>query len=563
MQLHLRTLLSSAVVTALAYMPNAYAGTDTWFTPLTESAPVTAPNSYEEINAPWVAPGDIHFKNLINMRTIEDEIAGKGQSVLRSLNSGRSASMFDMIAYSDDGRYLFIPHETPWGAGASRYDMWSGKNMVIFQGDGAGEMCQFFEPEEPRDPTDTCPYWKADYAAFDPARFTPNGTVFLGEEWSGEGRIIEILNPLADPEEIEYRELNSIANVAHEGINFSKKYSDTIYYIDEWRSGSIYKFVMKTPGDYTVGQTFVLVVDDFVANGGTPEDYYNEGNNLLIRTGMATWVPITDADGNYTTAIDPFRNGPTNDPRTEDDTRGGRPAADEVNGTPFGRPEDMEVGMLNGNEVIYFTATSENSVYAVEMLEDNKANVKLFATGLDDFGATPTNLGHAPTTGSLNSPDNLAQDALGNIYIIEDAPNGSDTGGDIWLARDADNDGVAESLDHFLSIRVDGSEATGMIFNPAKPTEFVVAVQHPDSTSLGNPNAVVVTDPATGEPAEPGQCAEFIGEEEYALAPCAGGYGDAVWKFKLDNIENQAFVKRLKWTQLVSKLRTTYSRYSR
>ena len=67
MQLHLRTLLSSAVVTALAYMPNAYAGTDTWFTPLTESAPVTAPNSYEEINAPWVAPGDIHFKNLVNI----------------------------------------------------------------------------------------------------------------------------------------------------------------------------------------------------------------------------------------------------------------------------------------------------------------------------------------------------------------------------------------------------------------------------------------------------------------------------------------------------------------
>jgi secreted PhoX family phosphatase len=289
---------------------------------------------------------------------------------------------------------------------------------------------------------------------------------------------------------------------------------------------------MKTPGDYTVGQTFVLVVDDFVANGGTPEDYYNEGNNLLIRTGMATWVPITDADGNYTTSIDPFRNGPTNDPRTEDDTRGGRPAADEVNGTPYGRPEDGEVGVLNGNEVFYFTATSENSVYAVEMLEDNKANVKLFATGNEDFGATPTNLGHAPTTGVLNSPDNLAQDALGNIYIIEDAPNGSETGGDIWLARDADNDGVAESLDHFLSIRVDNSEATGMIFNPAKPTEFVVAVQHPESTNLGNP----------GE---------------------SGGYGDAVWKFKLDNIENQAFVKRLKWTQLVSKLRTAYSSYSR
>jgi secreted PhoX family phosphatase len=98
--------------------------------------------------------------------------------------------------------------------------------------------------------------------------------------------------------------------------------------------------------------------------------------------------------------------------------------------------------------------------------------------------ATPKNAGFAPTTGRINSPDNLAQDALGNIYVIEDAPNGSSTGGDIWFARDEDNDGVAESVDHFLSVRVAGSEATGMIFNPANPLEFAVNVQHPESADL-------------------------------------------------------------------------------
>ena len=144
MQLHLRTLLSSAVVTALAYMPNAYAGTDTWFTPLTESAPVVSEpdNAFKEINAPWVLAEDgMHFKNLVNMRTIEDEIAGQGQTVVRALNAGSVASMFDMIAYSADGRYLFIPHETPWSAGVSRYDLWSGKNVVIFEGDGQAIGC--------------------------------------------------------------------------------------------------------------------------------------------------------------------------------------------------------------------------------------------------------------------------------------------------------------------------------------------------------------------------------------------------------------------------------------
>src|SRR5690606_17070526 len=116
---------------------------------------------------------------------------------------------------------------------------------------------------------------------------------------------------------------------------------------------------------------------------------------------------------------------------------------------------------------------------------------------------TPKNAGFASTSGVLNSPDNLAQDALGNIYIIEDAPNGSSTGGDIWFLRDADTDGVAESLDHFLTIQVAESEATGMIFNPVKPTEFVVAVQHPRSTDL----------------------------EGYPT-----GFGDAIWTFDLSNV---------------------------
>jgi secreted PhoX family phosphatase len=168
----------------------------------------------------------------------------------------------------------------------------------------------------------------------------------------------------------------------------------------------------------------------------------------------------------------------------------------------------MEVARLaNGNEVMYFTATSENAVYTVEMLPDNKAMVRVLVSG-----ATPKNVGFAPTTGGLNSPDNLAQDALGNNYVIEDAPNSSSTGGDIWFVRDADNDGSAESLDHFMSIRVEGSEATGMIFNPLRPTQFVVNVQHPNSTNL---------------------------------AKYPNGFGDAMWQFDVAGTE-RTFVRKLR-----------------
>jgi len=504
-----RMSAASLLVGSMVFgVPSVFAGTDTWFTPLTESAPVVAPNAVEELTAPWVAPAGMSQVNLTSMDEIESSVF---QTVQRAANSGRNASMWDMLAYHPSGQVIFIPHETPWGAGVSRYFPRWDFNQLIFAGDGMGEMCEDFVPEEPRDPTKNCPYWENDFAAFDPARWTPNNTVWLAEEWSGLGRVVEILNPLAPKHFIKWRVLESIANVAHEGIKFSKEWDDTVYYIDEWNSGSIYKFVMKKKGDYTKGQTFVLVVDDYVASGGVAADLWNDPSNAgATRFGLATWVPITNSNGDPLPGItDPFRDGPTNDPRTNIDTRGGRFAADDVNGTPYGRPEDAEIGKLaNGNEVLYVTITSENGVLAIEQLGRHKTMVHLFASG----STTPTNVGHTPTTGALNSPDNLAIDALGNIYVIEDAPNSSSTGGDIWMARDTNNDGVAESLDHFLSIRVNGSEATGMIFHPKKPEKFVVAVQHPESTNLST-----VPD----------------------------GFGDAMWEFDLTEV-NRDFAKDLK-----------------
>jgi len=221
----------------------------------------------------------------------------------------------------------------------------------------------------------------------------------------------------------------------------------------------------------------VLVVDGFA---GDSASHWNAGINVrAVRTGAAHWEALTDAHGIALTATDPFRNSPSwhSNP---DLIRGGRAAADEVNATPFGRPEDIEVGYLsNSHEVLYFTATSEQSIYSVEELGHWRAVVRLAAST-----ATPTNLGYAPTTGRLSDPYNLAQDALGNIYIVEDKPNGDAVGGDIWFLRDTNSDGVAESLDHFLSLRVKGAENTGMIFDPVHPGHFIINVQHPESTDL-------------------------------------------------------------------------------
>lgn len=477
----------SFVACSVLAATNSFAATDIFFNPLTQSAAVASPNHVNELNSPWLAPAGVKQKNLTSMSEIEASI--DGQSVVRVSEDGvggpsrlTNASMWDMVSYDETGRYIFIPHETFTGAGVTRYDIKNDFSEILFRGDNGGLQGD----------------WSNDWGAFDPSTYTPNNTVWLGEEWSGEGRIIEVVNPKAPAHEIEIREVENIANVSHEGLRFSDD-GKTIYYVDEWRSGSFYKFVAKKKYDYTVGQTFVLRVD---AYDGNAADMWNDPSNEgTVRTGLATWVPLTNKNGSVNkTNADPFSNGPTNDPRENDDTRGGRVAADEVGATPYARPEDLEIGFLNnGNEVVYVAVTEETAVYAIEMLSKRKAIVKIAVQG----GVTPKNLGHAPTTGVLNSPDNLAQDALGNIYVIEDAPNGSDVGGDIWFVRDVNNDGVAESLDHFLSIQADGSEATGMIFNPVKPTEFVVAVQHPDSTNL---------------------------------AEVEDGFGDALWKFNLKKV---------------------------
>ena len=71
---------------------------------------------------------------------------------------------------------------------------------------------------------------------------------------------------------------------------------------------------------------------------------------------------------------------------------------------------------------------------------------------------------------------------MNRFNVVEDKPNADNVGGDVWFLRDSDGDGVAESMDHFMSLQVKGAENTGMIFSPVNPTQFIINVQHPDST---------------------------------------------------------------------------------
>ncbi len=483
----------------------AFAGTDVFFNPLTQSAAVAQiANHVNELNSPWQVPAGVSYKNLTSMHEIE---ADATQSTARVPGLGQVASMTDMSAFDPSGRFIFLPHETQYGAGVTRYDSLTDRATVMFRGDMNGSHGD----------------WSADYGALDPATWSPANTLLVAEEWSGQGRLFEITNPMADlmsGETVVVNEMNSIPNVSIEGLQFNHNGS-ALYFVDEDRSGSIYKFVPAVKNNYSKGQTFVLKVDNFTGDVSAEAGKYPD-HNPQQRTGTANWVAMTDENGVALTSADPFDN----------ETRGGRAAADELEATPYRRPEDLEVGYLrNRHEVLYFTATEELAVYSVEELGNGEAMVRLAA---DE--STTKNLGYAATTGHVTSPDNLAQDALGNIYVIEDWPNSDNRGGDIWFLRDTDSNGVAESLDHFMSLQVKGAENTGMIFNPVNPTQFIINIQHPEST----------TDEINGQ----GDATWLIDIRDVVAPPCIKSHGKhhkhGRNKVKTCNEENDSnFIRKL------------------
>lgn len=360
---------------------------------------------------------------------------------------------WDMSAFDPSTHSIYIPAEVGSGAGVFRYDEHLGTFMVLMEGNGTG-----VRESDPAafDATND------DFARFDPATATPFGSLLLGEEMSG-GRLFEVRNPKSNGALIQAELLGKIPSVAHEGLRFDSQ--GNLYFVDEFNSGSVYKFAPRSQGNLKVGQSFVLAIDAY--DGQYAREDWNSGNNAnQPRTGAAHWEPLTDEDGNVLPGV--------SDPFAFVTTTGGRNAADSVGGTPYGRPEDVTLTTLaNGNEVLYVTVTSEDAVYGIELLGGTDAMVRIFV----DRSTIDLSTG-APVGTQFNNPDNLATGADGTIYVVEDQEVPV---ADIWKAMDADNDGVAEAIGRWLSLGIPGAEPTGLEQDPKDPNRFILNIQHPSS----------------------------------------------------------------------------------
>jgi secreted PhoX family phosphatase len=372
---------------------------------------------------------------------------------------------WDMTTVNETGphkaRYLFTVFETGQ-AGVQRHDVHTGVTDTVWHSLVAGSHISF----------DAC-YW------------TPWGTVITAEEsWttaaggstSPYGRLFELKNPITTAgifnplspgsnAVADFAHKNVIPRTSHEGIQFDKQ--GNMYFIDELNGGSVYKYtpaakfahVLGGQADYfDAGQTFVLRVGD----GNTPN-----------ATGDYLWIPFTDADGDALpgalTITD--TNGVTSvDARNTTDLAA-------FKGTDYQRPEDMQIQTVAGREYLYMTTTTTNEVYRLDLTNNR---ITVFTNRLTIDLATGVAVGSA-----FASPDNLAVDHDGNIYIIEDRAGGVDD--DIWFANDVNKDGdlndPGEGIGRWASNGTVGSEFTGLYFDPTDKRRAWVNIQHPDSNN--------------------------------------------------------------------------------
>jgi secreted PhoX family phosphatase len=449
-------LLSTGVLLCMGTLVLADGTRFSTFTPLTSSAGPTADEAVP------ITFGNADFLQ----RSVADRFT---QLAAHKPNSGD----WDMITVNETGarkaRYLFTVFETGQ-SGVQRHNVRTGATDTIWHSLAPGGHISF----------DAC-YW------------TPWGTLITAEEnWttapggsnSPYGRLFELKNPIDAPaifdpltpnsnDGADFVHRNVIPRTSHEGVQFDSALN--MYFIDELNGGNVYKYVSAAPwykvlsgrADYfAAGQTFVLRVGD----GNTPN-----------ATGAYTWVPFTNATGaalpgaltitdtNGVTSVD-ARNT-TNLPAFK--------------GTDYQRPEDLQIQRVWGGEYLYMTTTTTNEVYVLNL---RKNRISVFANQNTIDLATGLPVG----TEAFRSPDNLAVDHEGNIYIVEDRSGGVDD--DIWFARDRNRDGdlndPGEGMGRWASNGTVGSEFTGLYFDPTDKRRAWVNIQHPDS---GNDRTIEIT----------------------------------------------------------------------
>ena len=291
----------------------------------------------------------------------------------------------DMNVLDPSSRYLFTSHETIERAGVTRIDLIGDQVDVLVQGE--------------------------EFVKFDDLLWTPWNTLLVAEERIN-GKLFEILNPLAPPDSVVIVPRPAFGVRKHEGLSFD--WRGFLYGVDENEEGTIYRFRPDAPlgpDALKSGELDVLVV----------QGEFDKESRARVRAR--------------------------------------RKSAQTTVGTFFNRPEDLEVV----GKTLYVVISGEDSVISIDLTDSDDPTVGNFISeeAFDD---------------PIRSPDNIASDSKGNFYISEDHTDAEllEALNDIWYVTVGDDPlSRASSISLFATIESRRDEPSGLLVDPNNDRLFV------------------------------------------------------------------------------------------
>ncbi|PRY00928.1 PhoX family protein [Allonocardiopsis opalescens] len=328
------------------------------------------------------------------------------------------------------------------------------------------------------------------------------------------GWIVEIdpFDPTFTP-----RKHTALGRLKHEGAThaLTRDQRVAVYMGDDERFDYVYKYVSRDRFRRGSRRHNSSLLDDgtlYVARftGDSPEAEI-DGTGTLPSDGefdgTGQWIKLVEGDRSFVEGMS-----------AAEVLIHTRIAADRVGATPMDRPEDVERNPVNG--AIYVALTNNSSRTAAQADEANPraanryGHIVEIAEHRNDAGAErfnwriPVVCGNPddPSTyfsgfdksrvSPISSPDNLAFDDSGNLWISTDGQPGSIGVNDALHVMPVEGSDRGY-LRQFLSVPV-GAETCGPFITPDQKTVFV-AVQHPGEVDEATPD-----NPATQFPDGPG-----------------------------------------------------------
>ncbi len=294
------------------------------------------------------------------------------------------------------------------------------------------------------------------------------------------GWVVEIdpFDPASTP-----RKRTALGRFKHEGAagitNKDGRY--VVYMGDDQRFEYIYRFVTRGKVD--------------PANRAANRDLLDDGELSVARynaDGTLDWLPLVFGQGPLT-AANGFRS-------QGDVVIDARLAADRVGATKMDRPEDVEVNPLTGRVYAVLTSNNQRSANEVNVANPRAKNLHghiIEMTPIDGDHAGPgmtweflvkcgdpsvASVGATfnPRTskdGWFGTPDNVAIDALGRLWVSTDGNSDATTGRNdgLWAMETT---GAARGTSKLFFRCPVGAELCGPMPTPDGETMFL-AVQHP------------------------------------------------------------------------------------